>query len=135
MVWVAFALLPFSSRKAGTTAAAVDEAAAQGTLAEVSADPTGAESAATRKASADADDGDAPRRYRQDAGGWLRGMIAYDMLCFGLVLGWVLWCGGAPPCDRRSPRSARGTRPPCTQPWACAWHSPSVHAAIPPGAS
>lgn len=79
LVWAAFLLLPYSARYAGSQAHAIDEAAAVGTLEDVTADANGALPPQPA----------ANTTYREDAGGYLRRMVVYDVLCFALVSAWV----------------------------------------------
>lgn len=82
LVWIAFLLLPWSARMAGTQKQAVDEVAASAGVDEAVQRPD--ELPTQRRAEAEAE-----TTYRQDAGGYLRRMVAYDVLCFLLVCGWV----------------------------------------------
>jgi hypothetical protein len=74
---------------AGTHVHGVDEAAAVGTLEEVTADPTAAELPGDRTADA----GEAELTYRQDAGGYLRHFVIYDVVCFALVTAYIVAYG------------------------------------------
>jgi len=93
LVWMAFLLLPYSTRAAGTQVDVIDEAAAVGTLEEVTADPTAAELPGERALTAAEALAQAELRYRQHAGGVLRHFVMYDFLCFTSVAAYVIWYG------------------------------------------
>lgn len=73
LTWAALLLLPRAARRAGTAVGAVDEAVAASTL----------EQATAR--------GERPGRLagREGGGGYLRRMVAYDVCCFLVAVGWV----------------------------------------------